>query len=52
MSKNEHVKILGLLQPLDDLDETWKNVSMDFISGLSNFEGKTIITVVMDRFTK
>ncbi|TYK04048.1 pol protein [Cucumis melo var. makuwa] len=46
-------KPAGLLQPLSVLEWKWKNVSMDFITGLPRtLRGFTVIWVVVDRLTK
>jgi Integrase zinc binding domain len=52
MSKAEHVKVSGLLQALDVPKGAWESISMYFISGLPRSEGKIVIMVVVDRFTK
>jgi hypothetical protein len=44
--------MLGVLQLLAIPSQCWEQVSMDFIIGLPNFEGKTCIMVVVDRLTK
>lgn len=46
-------KPAGLLQPLGVPEWKWKNVSMDFISGLPRtLKSYTVIWVVVDRLTK
>ncbi|KAA0060217.1 ty3-gypsy retrotransposon protein [Cucumis melo var. makuwa] len=46
-------KPTGLLQPLSVPEWKWKNVSMDFITGLPRtLRGFTVIWVVVDRLTK
>lgn len=50
--KDENVAYLGLLQPLKIPEQSWKSISMDFIEGLPNSQGKDVIMVVVDRFTK
>lgn len=50
--KLEHVPYPGLLQPLGIPDQAWSQISMDFVEGLPLLEGKSIILVVVDRFTK
>ncbi|GJZ18529.1 retrotransposable element Tf2 [Tanacetum coccineum] len=42
----------GLLQPLLMPTLIWSEISMDFVEGLSNSNGKTVIMVVVDRLTK
>jgi len=42
----------GLLQPLPIPTGVWEDVSMDFIIGLSSFQGHTVIFVVVDHFSK
>lgn len=51
-NKSENVKSPGLLQPLPIPTRIWTDISMDFIEGLPNSYGKTIILVVVDRLTK
>jgi hypothetical protein len=48
----ETIKTLGLLQPLSIPSQHWEEVSMDFITGLPKYEGKSVITVIVDRLTK
>lgn len=50
--KHENVKSPGLLQPLHIPNQAWVSISMDFIDQLPNSHGKTMIWVVVDRFTK
>ena len=51
-NKVETIKTPGLLQPLSIPSQCWEEVSMYFITGLPNFEGKSVIMVVVDRLTK
>ena len=42
----------GVLNPLPVPERTWKDVSMDYVVGLPNSEGKNAILVVMCRLSK
>ncbi|WMV15043.1 hypothetical protein MTR67_008428 [Solanum verrucosum] len=42
----------GLLQPLQLPNQIWSDISMDFIDGLPKSGGKTMLFVVVDRFSK
>lgn len=45
-------KPYGLLHPLLIPSVVWSDISMDFITHLPNSSGKTIIWVLVDRFSK
>jgi hypothetical protein len=51
-NKVETIKTLGLLQPLVIQSQHWEEVSMDFITGLLKYEGKSVIMVIVDRLKK
>jgi hypothetical protein len=51
-NKGEIVKSLGTLQPLPIPPDIWKDISMDFITGLPKSGNKSIIMVVVDRLSK
>jgi len=42
----------GLLQPLPIPSHVWKDITIDFIMGLSTLKGLTTIMVIVDRLTK
>ena len=42
----------GLLKPLPVPEQIWKEISIDFIDGLPNSQGKTSLMVVTDRLSK
>jgi hypothetical protein len=50
--KGETVKSLGTLQPLLIPPAFWKDISMDFITGLPKSGNKSVIMVVVDRLSK
>lgn len=51
-NKGETVATPGLLQPIPKPERVWTEISMDFIVGLPNSQGKTSILVVVDRLSK
>ena len=51
-NKVKTIKTPSLLHPLAIPSQYSKEVSMDFITGLPRFEGKSVIMVVVDRITK
>ena len=51
-AKHEHCKYPGLLQPLHVPENSWQDLSMDFIEGLPKSDSFSIILVVVDRLTK
>jgi hypothetical protein len=51
-NKGETVKSPGTLQPLPIPPDIWKDISMDFITGLPKSGNKLVIMVVVDRLSK
>jgi hypothetical protein len=51
-NKGETVKSLGTLQPLLIPPAIWKDISMDFITGLPKSRNKSVIMVVVDCLSK
>ena len=51
-SKNPRQRPQGLLQPLPIPKHHWSHLSADFITGLPESEGNTVILVVVNRFSK
>jgi hypothetical protein len=51
-SKAAHLHPTGLLQPLDVPSVVWAEVAMDFVEGFPQVNGKSMVTTVVDRFTK
>ena len=50
-AKHVHTHPAGKLQPLPILAGAWQDLSMDFIDGLPNSDGYSVIMVVEDRLT-
>jgi hypothetical protein len=51
-NKGEIVKSLGTLQPIPIPPTIWKDIFMDFITGLPKSGNKSVIMVVVDRLSK
>lgn len=50
--KGEHVHSPGLLKPLEIPQEPWRDIAMDFITGLPKSRGFEVIWVIVDRFSR
>jgi hypothetical protein len=51
-NKGETIKSPGTLQPLPIPPAIWKDISMDFITGLPKLGNKSVIMVVVDLLSK
>jgi hypothetical protein len=51
-NKSDHFQPGGLLQPLGVPTPVWGNVAMDFIEALHKVNGKSVLLIVVDRFSK
>jgi hypothetical protein len=51
-NKGETFKSPGTLQPLQIPPAIWKDISMEFITGLPKSGNKSVIMVVVDRLSK
>ena len=52
VTKYETKRIAGLLCPLPVPFRPWEDLSIDFVVGLPPFQGKTVLLVIVDRFSK
>jgi hypothetical protein len=51
-NKSEHLHPTGLLQSLEVPTTVWADVAMDFIKGFPRINGKSVILIVVDKFSK
>ncbi|KAI2667790.1 Transposon Tf2-6 polyprotein [Labeo rohita] len=51
-SKNPNTPSTGELQPLPVPKHPWTHISLDFVSGLPDSQGKNTILTIVDRFSK
>lgn len=45
-------KPTGLLQPTPQPSRPWEDLALDFVTGLPNYQGATVIMTIVDRFSK
>jgi hypothetical protein len=50
--KSDHLRPIGLLQPLPVPSAVWADIGINFIEALPKVQGKTVILSVVDRFSK
>jgi hypothetical protein len=51
-NKIEHLHLVGLLQPLAVPSGVWLNIALDFVIGIPKVGDKSVILIVVDRFSK
>jgi hypothetical protein len=51
-NKSEALDPAGLLQPLQVPTQVWADISLHFVEGLPKVNGKSVILMVVDRFSK
>jgi hypothetical protein len=51
-NKTDHLHPAGLLQPLEVPTTVWSDLAMDFIEDFPRVNGKSVILIVVDRFSK
>lgn len=51
-AKHTNLKPAGFLQPLPVPQDSWQDLTMDFIEGLPKSKGYDVIMVIVDRLTK
>jgi hypothetical protein len=51
-NKTEHLHAARLLQPLSVPSSVWSDIAMDFVEGFPKVGGKSVILMVVDRFSK
>jgi hypothetical protein len=52
LNKGENILSSGLLEPISVPDHAWEVITMDFVMGLPKSNGKDVLMVIIDKFTK
>lgn len=51
-NKTEHLHPAGLMKPLNVPSTVWSDIAMDFVEGFPKVGSKSVVSTVVDRFSK